>query len=105
MMNVVKLKKRAEELKEMIESGECETTDKVYTPEERKKIKKRWPLIFDLIQGVEEQLQAALEAQDDLLTQVEVLEVVSEATAIKEAHDMDEAPIEVVEAVPVPEDD
>jgi hypothetical protein len=126
-MNPVKLKARATELKDAIESGDCETIDGVYTPAERKEIKKRWPLLWDLLQNIEEQLSVVADAQDDLLNQVEMLELVAEARAIVDQRDFDapefdpprdddedgdgdddaaDAPteeIEVVDAVPITE--
>lgn len=115
-MNPIKLKARALELREAIEGGECETIDTVFTADERKKIKKRWPLIFDLLGTIEEQLAVVNDAQDDLLNQIDMLELVSEAQAIVDQRDFDavegdadapepEPEIEVVEAVRVSEEE
>jgi hypothetical protein len=121
-MNVIKLKARAHELREAIEGGECETIDSVFTPAERKEIKKRWPLLWDLLQHIEEQIGIVNDAQDDLLNQLDMLELVSEARVIVDQRDFD-APefdppaddgdnadepteeIEVVEAVRVSEEE
>ena len=122
-MNVIKLKARAAELRDAIEGGDCETIDGVYTPADRKEIKKRWPLMWDLLQHIEEQLNVVADAQDDLLNQIDMLELVSEARAIVDQRDFDgpdfdpadpadadaapsddEPEIEVVDAVRVSED-
>lgn len=125
-MNPVKLKARATELKDAIENGDCETIDGVYTPAERKEIKKRWPLLWDLLQNIEEQIAVVQDSQDDLDNQIEMLELVSEARCIVDQRDFDapdfdpprdeddedddddvngspEPEIEVVDAVPVTE--
>jgi hypothetical protein len=122
-MNVIKLKARAHELREAIENGDCETIDSVYSAPERKEIKKRWPLLFDLLQHIEEQIGIVNDAQDDLHAQIDMLELVAEARVIVDQRDFD-APefdpprdggddnadepteeIEVVEAVPLTEDE
>jgi len=88
-MNVIKLKARARELRDAIENGDCETIDSVYTAADRKEIKKRWPLLFDLLGHIEEQLGVVADAQDDLLNQIDMLELVSEARAIVDQRDFD----------------
>jgi hypothetical protein len=88
-MNVIKLKARAHELREAIEGGECETIDSVFTPAERKEIKKRWPLLWDLLQHIDEQIGIVIDAQDDLLNQLDMLELVSEARVIVDQRDFD----------------
>lgn len=104
-MNPSKLVVRAKKLREAIESGEAETVDAVYTGEERKQIKKQWPLVHTALETIDEQLQDLLDKQEEVLTQVDLLEAVSDYIGILETHERQTAPVEIVDAVPLPGDD
>lgn len=105
-MNPSKLADKAAELKEMVEEGDLpETVAAVYPPELRKQIKKAWPLLHEHLETVEEKLGLCVSATDELFHQLDLLGALSSYAAMLDAAEKAEAPIEVVDAHPLPEED